>query len=294
VDGVTVRDQWAQWLLERRFPDPDRRATLQYLAGIRDKVLDNADLSGGETLLDVGCGDGLIGFGGLDRGASQVVFSDISQDLLDTCESTASDLGVLDRCRFTLASAVDLGPISDESVDVVTTRSVLIYVEDKERAFQEFFRVLRPQGRVSLFEPINRFGRPTSPGSLGGYELSGLETMVTRIHRVFEKDNGPMLDFDERDLVDLAERAGFSDIRLHLRIEVRNQKPRSWDSYLRTVPNPKVPSLGEAIEQALEPEERDELIARLRPLVEQGQGRRRSAVAYLSATKPDAGRSPHR
>lgn len=94
-----------------------------------------------------------------------------------------------------------------------------------------------------------------------------------------------MLDFDERDLVDLAERAGFSDIRLQLLIEVKNQRPRSWDSYLRTVPNPNVPSLGEAIEQTLEPEQRDELTARLRPLVEQGQGRTRSAVAYLSATK---------
>src|SRR3954454_16344443 len=62
-----------------------------------------------------------------------------------------------------------------------------------------------------------------------------------------------MLDLDERGLVDLAERTGFTDIRLQLRIEVKNQKPRSWESYLRTVPNPRVPSLGEAIEQALDP-----------------------------------------
>jgi SAM-dependent methyltransferase len=292
-EDVAVGDRWAQWLLERRFAGGDRRATLQYLGRIRDEVLDNADFSGGETLLDVGCGDGLIGFGALDRGAAQVVFSDISQDLLDVCASAASDLGVLDRCRFTLASADDLGPISDTSVDVVTTRSVLIYVKDKERAFQEFFRVLRPHGRVSLFEPINRFGKPSSAGSLGGYELPGLEAIVARVRSVFEQDGDPMLDFDERDLVDLAERTGFTDIRLQLRIEVKDQKPRSWESYVRTVPNPRVPSLGEAIEQALEPEERDELTTRLRPLVEQGQGRRRSAVAYLSATKQDPGRIPH-
>jgi arsenite methyltransferase len=141
---VAGRDRWAQWLLERRFPDGDRRAPLQRLGRIRDKVLDNANVCGGEALLDVGCGDGLIGFGGLDRGASHVVFSDVSQDLLDICESAASDLGLLDRCRFTLASADDLGAISGESVDVVTTRSVLIYVKDKERAFQEFYRVPSP------------------------------------------------------------------------------------------------------------------------------------------------------
>lgn len=286
---MAVRDRWAEWLLERRFAGTARRSTLRHLGGIRDKVLDNADISGGETLLDVGCGDGLIGFGGLDRGAAQVVFSDVSQDLLDTCESAATDLGLLDRCRFTLASADDLGAISDQSVDVVTTRSVLIYVKDKERAFQEFYRVLRPHGRASLFEPINRFGKPTSPGSLRGYDLPGLEAIVARIHSVFDQDqptdSNPMLDFDERDLVDLAEHTGFTDIRLQLRIEVKDQKPRSWDSYLRIVPNPNVPSIGEAIERALEPAERDEFTARLRPLVEQGQGRTRSAVAYLSATK---------
>jgi ubiquinone/menaquinone biosynthesis C-methylase UbiE len=43
------------------------------------------------------------------------------------------------------------------SVDVVTTRSVLIYVKDRARAFAEFARVLRPGGRTSLYEPINRF-----------------------------------------------------------------------------------------------------------------------------------------
>ena len=45
--------------------------------------------------------------------------------------------------------------MADGSVDVVTTRSVLIYVKDKAAALREFYRVLKPGGRVSLFEPIN-------------------------------------------------------------------------------------------------------------------------------------------
>jgi hypothetical protein len=42
---------------------------------------------------------------------------------------------VLDRCHFACAAAEDLSPIEEESADVVTTRSVLIYVEDKRRRF---------------------------------------------------------------------------------------------------------------------------------------------------------------
>jgi len=58
------------------------------------------------------------------------------------------------------ASADQLDAIEDASVDVVTARSVLIYLDDKQPAFTEMFRVLKPGGRISLFEPINRFGSP--------------------------------------------------------------------------------------------------------------------------------------
>jgi arsenite methyltransferase len=60
----------------------------------RDRILDQAGLAAGDTLLDVGCGDGLIGFGALDRGAGLVIFSDISQDLLDQCRRLAGELDV--------------------------------------------------------------------------------------------------------------------------------------------------------------------------------------------------------
>jgi arsenite methyltransferase len=71
------------------------------------------------------------------------------------CRETAEAMGVSERCSFVRASAEDLTGIADASVDVVTTRSVLIFVADKDRAFGEFFRVLTPGGRASLHEPIN-------------------------------------------------------------------------------------------------------------------------------------------
>ena len=111
---------------------PDR--FLSNLARTRDKVLDGVRLAAGDRLLDVGCGEGLIAFGALERGADSVMFSDISKDLLDFCREIASDIGVLDRCEFVQTSADDLAAIDDASVDVVTTRSVLIYVKDKATA----------------------------------------------------------------------------------------------------------------------------------------------------------------
>ena len=81
--------------------------------------------------------------------SGHAIFSDISQDLLDHCHAAAAAEERPDWCRFVLASADSLDRIADASVDVVTTRSVLIYVKDKAAALRAFHRVLRVGGRMT-------------------------------------------------------------------------------------------------------------------------------------------------
>ena len=50
-------------------------------------------------------------------------------------------------------------PFPDDSFDVAVARSVLIYISDKRATVAEISRVLRPGGRVSIFEPINAAAR---------------------------------------------------------------------------------------------------------------------------------------
>src|SRR5215475_12484414 len=130
---------WSQWLLHRRFSGDQsamQEALTKFLYPVRDKVLSHANLGEGETLLDVGCGDGLIAFGALEKvKTSRVIFSDISQDLLDHTQSLAREMNLSERCQFLHASADDLFSITDATIDVVTTRSVLIYVSAKQKAF---------------------------------------------------------------------------------------------------------------------------------------------------------------
>jgi arsenite methyltransferase len=289
----SAQDMWARWMLSRRFGgDPElQQKMLGMLAEVRDRVLSNAGLRAGEVLLDVGAGDGLIAFGALQQVGEQgrVIFSDISQDLLDHSRSLAAQMGVLERCRFLLAPAEDLSAIEDGSVDVVTTRSVLIFVDAKQRAFEEFYRVLRPGGRISLFEPINRFGFPQPRHIFGGYDVSPIVEIAAKVRAVYERlqphDIDPMTNFDERDLMSLAERAGFAEVNLHLECRVAPGEPANWDAWAHTAPNPKVPSMEEAMLEALSPRETEVFVAHMRPLVEGGRGTRRSSVAYLWATK---------
>ena len=283
-------DCWADWIRTRRSGgDPEYEAkTLENLAVVRDRVLDAAALESGETLLDVGCGNGLIGFGALDRGAREVVFADVSAALLEDCRELAAKAGVVGRSRFVEAQAEDLRGVGDASVDVVTTRSVLIYIADKERAFREFHRVLRPGGRASIFEPINRFGLEERRGTWG-YAVDGeavrlIGKLIASL-RSFQPEDDPMFNFDERDLFALAERVGFFPVTLEYRAEAIPLEPRSWESFLHGSPNPKLPTFAEAMDAALTAAERDVLVAELRPAVEEGRGVWRMGSAFLRAVK---------
>jgi SAM-dependent methyltransferase len=286
-----TEDRWAAWLRRRRSGgDAEFEArTVAQLAEVRDRILDNSGFQAGETLLDVGCGNGLVAFGGIERGAGRVVFADISEPLLDECRTIAGDLGVAERCEFVLAPADALAGVPNASVDVVTTRSVLIYVRDKERAFAEFSRVLRPGGRVSLFEPINSFGMDERRRELFGGDDPDVAELAAKVHAAYgeaQPENDPMVDFDERDLIRQAEAAGFFPVRVDLRLVVESQEPRSWEGFLHSAGNPNIPTLAEVMDTALTGNEREQLSDYLRPRVERGLGRWRMGSAYLWAAKP--------
>jgi ubiquinone/menaquinone biosynthesis C-methylase UbiE len=288
----TATDAWHKWLLERRSGGDANLARIfaAQLAGVRDRVLRYADIHEGDTLLDVGSGDGLIAFGALDRvgAGGRVIFSDISQPLLDHTRALAEGAGVLDRCQFVLASADDLSAIAGASVDVVTTRSVLIYVKAKRRCFQEFLRVLRPGGRISLFEPINRIDLDDrAKGQLWGIDMTPVQDLADRLSAVYftpEVASGPMLDFDERDLVRMAEDAGFGAVQLRLDYSFSRRTPvpgggAAYDALVNAAPNPLAPTPVEAMQRIFTPEERARFEAHVRPLIASGERWQRSAVA---------------
>jgi arsenite methyltransferase len=288
---VPGEDRWARWVLHDRDGDDTaaRQHTASVLAVYRDRVLDRAEVTDRDLLLDVGCGDGLVGFGALRRGA-RVIFSDVSSDLLAECRRRAAEEDVLDRCRFVHAAADDLSGVADGSVDAVTTRSVLIYVERKPAVFAEFFRVLRPGGRLSIFEPINAFAM--ADRRLLGLDLTPVADLVAKVWRAYltgSPDQDPMLNFDERDLLRWARDAGFTAIRLEYRAEVEVPQPlpsTDWDVLKKTAPNPLAPTYQQAMADCLTAAEQRRLEDHVRAVLERGAPARSTmATAYLSGVK---------
>jgi EmrB/QacA subfamily drug resistance transporter len=285
-------DRWRRWLVDDRARgDPAREQLLTtYLYPARDELLNRALIQPGETVLDVGTGSGLIGFGALDRvgPSGRVIFSDVAAEVLGRCRAAVTAEGLLDQSDFLLASADDLYDRGNASVDVVTARSVLAYVPDRAAALREFHRVLRPGGRAVLVEPITRL--QAGSASYLGYDLRPVATVAAKLTSWYAslvpETGQPLLGFDDRDLLDLAEAAGFGQIHLELRVDVRASRPPCpWDRFLRMAPNPLLPPLSRALDEALNPREAGLLTAYLRPLAESGTGRRRQSLAGLAAVK---------
>jgi EmrB/QacA subfamily drug resistance transporter len=285
-------DRWRRWLVDDRASgDPVREQLLTtHLYPLRDELLNRALIQPGETVLDVGTGSGLIGFGALDRVGplGRVIFSDVAAEVLGHCRAAVTAEGLLDQSDFLLASADDLYGRGNASVDVVTARSVLAYVPDRAAALREFHRVLRPGGRAVLVEPIARL--QAGSDTYLGYDLRPVATVAAKLTSWYAslvpETGRPLLGFDDRDLLELAEAAGFGQIHLELRVDVRASRPPCpWDRFLRMAPSPLLPPLSRALDEALDPREAGLLTAYLRPLAESGTGRRRQSLAGLAAVK---------
>jgi ubiquinone/menaquinone biosynthesis C-methylase UbiE len=291
-----TQDPWAQWLFSGRFSHFEKEQIFeQQLYPIRDSLLRLAKLQKGDCVLDVGCGDGLIAFAALQKigNSGMVIFNDISSTLLDHCQNTARSMQVLERCRFLHASVEDLSALSDSSVTVVTARSVLIYVKNKRKAFSQMYRVLQPGGRFAIFEPIPNFatfGNPSFANTFWGYDITHVQEIARKVQAVFSAiepwGTDPMTNFDARDLLSLAEQVGFSAIKMSISFEaLAYQEVLSWEQFLHIQMDPHLPTIQDAMQQALTVSEYEQFSSHLRPLVEGGQGIHRSAWMFLHAIK---------
>ena len=105
-------------------------------------VFDQLDLSAGQRVLEIGCGDGGLWRKNLDRIPKDVVIllGDLSIGMLTGAR------GRLGKFRFVQLEAEHL-PFRDGEFDVVVANHMLYHVEDRPRALTEVRRVLRSGGR---------------------------------------------------------------------------------------------------------------------------------------------------
>ena len=122
----------------------------------RAAYLDLLNLAPGERVLDIGCGSGVVtrdlarrvGAGG------SVVGLDPSAALLTVAAELADDAGLAGRITWREGDARAL-PFDDGAFDAAVAVTALCHIPDGEHAVPELVRVVRPGGRVGVFDRDN-------------------------------------------------------------------------------------------------------------------------------------------
>ena len=127
----------------------EKRGHSSYWYAVRS-LIDAIEVRPGETLLEVGCGSGVLvrRLARQTAGANRIVGVDISPYLVREATALARQEGLEDAITFREGNAEAL-PFSDGSFDVTIACTVL-EEGDADRMLAELVRVTRPGGRVAV------------------------------------------------------------------------------------------------------------------------------------------------
>jgi class 3 adenylate cyclase/SAM-dependent methyltransferase len=144
--------------LGTRFYDPIIRATTRERR-FKERLLEIADLSAGDRLLDLGCGTGTLAIAAAKREPRAAIHGiDVDPTMIERArqKSQTADADV----DLTTGSATQL-PYGDDSFDVVFSSLLFHHLDrdSKEAAAREVGRVLTPEGRFLVAD----WGAPSDP-----------------------------------------------------------------------------------------------------------------------------------
>lgn len=169
-----------------------------------------ASLQEGETVLDLGSGAGFDSFlASREIGQSgKAIGVDMTPAMLSKARSNA-EAGGYTNVDFRLGEIENL-PVADNSVDVIISNCVINLSPNKQRVFDEAFRVLHQNGRLAISDVVATAELPA--------ELKNDMDLLTGCMA-----GASLID----DLVNMLQVSGFSDIKIKPKDESR-EFIREW------------------------------------------------------------------
>jgi demethylmenaquinone methyltransferase / 2-methoxy-6-polyprenyl-1,4-benzoquinol methylase len=181
----------------------------------RQRAAERAELSPGDSALDVCCGTGdlALQLSSYVSPDGHVVGCDFSEPMLDLAREKAAERGAAG-VRFEWADALQL-PYDGERFDAVTVGFGVRNLADLDRGLSEMARVLRPGGRAVILE----ITQPTRPPLSTFYSL-WFDRVVPLLGSLSSEPEAysylpeSVRSFPSpRDLAEKMDRAGFDRVR---------------------------------------------------------------------------------
>lgn len=142
-----------------------------------------------ERALEIGSGTGYLSLNMMLGGMiDQVVCTDISEGMLEVVKNSAEYLGLSDRVTTVHTEAEGL-PFPDESFDLVFGHAIVHHLPDLQASFDEFFRVLKPGGKLFFAgEPSERGDKIARYPKQLGHKLSPVWRKALRVGQLSKQE----------------------------------------------------------------------------------------------------------
>lgn len=144
-----VEETTAAWL--------EWQAEMPFIREVSRRTFELMDLREGQSLLDVGCGTGVMlpALANAVGARGSVTGLDHSAAFLARSDRRLRDNGLEERVRLIQGDALAL-PFADATFDVTHAERLLMHLADPDAAIREMARVTRPGGRVVSAEVDTR------------------------------------------------------------------------------------------------------------------------------------------
>ncbi len=156
-----------------------------------------ASIKKGETILDLGSGAGFDCFlASKETGATgKVIGVDITPEMVAQAKKNA-EKGNYKNVEFKVGEIENL-PIENDSVDLIISNCVINLSNQKERVFEEAYRVAKPNGRIMISDIILLHDLPD-------YVKNSVEGHIACLAGAVKKEH----------YIDAISKAGFTDIEI--------------------------------------------------------------------------------
>lgn len=159
--------------------------------------IEYAGLKEGQSVLDLGCGAGndlfvaraIVGESGMLTGL------DFSDEMLQKAEKNRSKLGI--KNMELVKGDIETMPFQSDTFDVILSNCVLNLVPNKQQAFSEMYRVLKPGGHFTISDIVLE-------GEISDFVKKSAELYAGCVSGAIEK----------KEYLDIVVNAGFSSVSI--------------------------------------------------------------------------------